>query len=231
MHRRHIGTFALLPMVAVLVLAGGCKRAAQKDAAAEAAATREPARLELTRDRTDLLFTYLDEEGVLRDVSSVDAIPEERRRQVMVRDLSKSPDELQSDTYLYLADLTREEDGKFPYAVVSRYSLEKALFDLDMLSPEDVGEDGQIEQKIVLYGTSWCGACAAARSWFEQRQIPFVDRDIEADPKAAKDMALKAQRAGMDVRGVPVIDVRGALVLGFDPNRIEQLLKQSGGTP
>ncbi len=227
MQKRH--TPVLLGLLVALSPVIGCKKSTPEPEAAAKAAEKPsgPAKLELTKERKDLLFTYVDKEGVLRDVGTVDAVPEERRKQVMVRDLSKSPDELQSDTYLYVADLTREEEGQIPYAVVSRYSLEKSLLDIDTVSVDDVGDGGVVEQKIVLYGTTWCGACAAARNWFEQKQIPFVDRDIEADPKAAKDMAIKAQRAGMDVRGVPVIDVRGALVLGFDPNRIERLLKQS----
>ncbi|MFN7133596.1 MAG: glutaredoxin family protein [Myxococcales bacterium] len=216
------GPALLLCLLFSMPLAG-CKRA--EDAAPPKAAPAEPVKLTLTRDRKDLLFTFVDEQGVLRDVDSADKVPENRRRQVMVRDLSRSPEELRSDQFLYLADLTREENGHIPYTVVSRYSLERALQELDTLTPEDISETGEVEQKVVLYGTTWCGACAAAKSWFEQKGIAFVDRDIEADPKAAKDMALKAKRAGLEVGGVPVIDVRGALVLGFDPARIERLLQ------
>lgn len=38
-------------------------------------------------------------------------------------------------------------------------------------------------------------------------------------------MARKMKRAGMQLGGVPVIDVRGKLMLGFDPNELERLLR------
>lgn len=81
------------------------------------------------------------------------------------------------------------------------------------------GSDG-----VVLYGTSWCGYCKKARAWFKKKGIPFQDKDVEADTEAAKELASKAARAGASVRGVPVIDVKGTLVMGFDEKRLEQLL-------
>jgi glutaredoxin len=77
---------------------------------------------------------------------------------------------------------------------------------------------------VTIYGTSWCGACRAARQYLSERKIPFADKDIEKDPDAARELAAKAAKLGIPTDRVPVIDVRGRLLLGFDRARIEALL-------
>ena len=77
---------------------------------------------------------------------------------------------------------------------------------------------------VTVYGTSWCGACRAARQYFSQHKIPFADKDIEADPAAARELAEKASKMGIPTDRVPVLDVRGRLLLGFDQSRVEALL-------
>jgi len=77
---------------------------------------------------------------------------------------------------------------------------------------------------VTIYGTSWCGACRQARQYFTSRKIPFADKDIERDADAARELAAKAAKMGIPTDRVPVIDVRGRLLLGFDRARIETLL-------
>ncbi len=79
---------------------------------------------------------------------------------------------------------------------------------------------------VTIYGTSWCGACRAAREFLTERKIPFADKDIERDPDAARELAEKASKMGIPTDRVPIIDVRGRLLLGFDKARIEALLGQ-----
>ena len=79
---------------------------------------------------------------------------------------------------------------------------------------------------VTIYGTSWCGACRAAREYMTAHKIPFADKDIERDPSAAQELAAKASKMGIPTDRVPVIDVRGRLLLGFDRERIEALLGQ-----
>lgn len=55
-------------------------------------------------------------------------------------------------------------------------------------------------------------------------KIPFADKDIERDPAAARELAEKAAKLGVPTDRVPVLDVRGRLLLGFDPARVQALL-------
>ncbi len=86
------------------------------------------------------------------------------------------------------------------------------------------GRPGAASGEVVVYGTSWCGFCAKARAWLQGRGIPFEDKDVERDHDAADELARKAREAGFTPRGVPVIDVRGTLISGFDVPRLEAAL-------
>ncbi len=213
-------------LIAALFLAGpACRRAAGPP---DSGAPRLPS-IAVTAERTDLLFSFVGPDGKFHDVTRLGEIPTDRRKQVLVRDLSKRPDEIEADRYVFIADLSLARDGGYPVAVVSRYGFDRALRDRvaagEFDAPVDEGADGAVAPGIVLYSTSWCGACAAAREYFRERRVKFVEKDIEKDPKAQAELLRKARRAGIAVNGVPVIDFAGTLVLGFDRARIDQLLK------
>ncbi|MGE0785573.1 MAG: glutaredoxin family protein [Sandaracinaceae bacterium] len=63
---------------------------------------------------------------------------------------------------------------------------------------------------VTLYTTRWCPVCAQARGWLHARGIPFIEHDVESDPRAA---ATFVQLSGRRV--VPVIDVEGEIQVGF----------------
>ena len=77
---------------------------------------------------------------------------------------------------------------------------------------------------VIVYSTAWCGYCRKAKAWLKKKGVDFTERDIEKDSGAADELARKAQAAGVKPGGVPVIDVKGTLVLGFDEARLDQLL-------
>lgn len=78
---------------------------------------------------------------------------------------------------------------------------------------------------VVVYTTSWCGYCRKLKGWLKEQGIPYVEKDVEKDRAAAGELAAKARRTGVSARGVPVTDVKGTLVMGYDPEQIESLLK------
>ena len=168
------------------------------------------------------LFSYYDKDGKLHDADTLAAIPQESRRQVLVRDLSRSPTALKTDQYLYLADIRSSppSDG-YPTSVVSRYQFE-AAGDIGLDSAASDDNDGGSSAEVIVYGTTWCGACKAARSHLRDHHIPFVEKDIEKEPAAAQELARKAKKAGLKLGGVPVIDVFGQLMMGYDPGTIDR---------
>ena len=75
------------------------------------------------------------------------------------------------------------------------------------------------QPKVIVFSTPTCSFCTAAKHYFRQQGIKFRDVDVSRDPAAARDMI---RRSGQ--QGVPVIDIGGKIVVGFDRNQINQLL-------
>ncbi|MBN2359887.1 MAG: glutaredoxin family protein [Deltaproteobacteria bacterium] len=84
---------------------------------------------------------------------------------------------------------------------------------------------------VVLYSAPWCGFCKQARAYLKGRGVPFVERDVEASAAAGRELDAKLRAAGAAGAGVPVIDVGGQLVLGFDRPRIDEALARLRKTP
>ena len=61
-------------------------------------------------------------------------------------------------------------------------------------------------------------------AYLDRKGIPYVARDVETDVGAASELRAKADRAGVATGSVPIIDVRGTLMVGFDRDRLESLL-------
>lgn len=78
--------------------------------------------------------------------------------------------------------------------------------------------------EVIVYSTNWCGYCRKAKEWLAAKGVAFISKDVEKDAGVTEELATKAAAAGVTPHGVPVIDVRGTLVLGFDVARLEKLL-------
>ncbi|HET6147449.1 MAG TPA: glutaredoxin family protein [Polyangia bacterium] len=235
-----------LLLVAFGVLGAGCRRSAPD---APVPARTAPQTLEVLKDGR-WLFTYVESNGQFATTDKPDAVPEAARALVRVFDPANPPPKNSDSPEVFVADLNQlMKSGKAPAKPMSREAFETAA--LAQLPP---GENSALAARppgggapgpamppvarsgdggaggppvVTIYGTSWCGACRAARQYLTERKIPFADKDVENDPAAARELADKASKLGVPTDRVPVIDVRGRLLLGFDRARIEALLGES----
>jgi glutaredoxin-like YruB-family protein len=76
---------------------------------------------------------------------------------------------------------------------------------------------------VVVYTTPTCGFCHQAKQFLSRQGIPFVERNVASDHRAAAEMVRISGQ-----QGVPVITVDGKVVVGFDQPRLRQLLQQAG---
>ena len=176
--------------------------------------------------RADMLFTFATPSGEFKTVSKLAEVPKARRAMVRVVDLTMKHQQRKDHQMVYVADLRKpRKDGSYPYVVLSRAAFESPA----RSAPGQGGKGGATsaaQGKVILYATSWCGACRSARKYLTAKGIPYVEKDIEEDKDAAAELLQKASKAGVSASGVPVLDVGGTLVQGFDPSRIEALLRQ-----
>ncbi len=76
--------------------------------------------------------------------------------------------------------------------------------------------------QITIYSTSWCAFCHTEAQWLDHLGIPYVKKDIEADKEAYEELMNKSQGA---YSGVPVTDVAGTIILGFDRPKLLDAIK------
>ena len=79
--------------------------------------------------------------------------------------------------------------------------------------------------EVIVYGTSWCAFCKKARAFLKARGVPFIDKDVEKDKAAVEELTQKAMAARVRPDGVPVLDVKGTLILGYDEQAIVRALR------
>ena len=77
--------------------------------------------------------------------------------------------------------------------------------------------DGQ--KSVAIYTTPTCGFCKMAKAFFRDKDIVYTEYSVMEDVAARTAMLDKSGQSG-----VPVIDVGGELVIGFDQSRLEELL-------
>lgn len=74
---------------------------------------------------------------------------------------------------------------------------------------------------ITIYSTTWCGYCKMAMKYLGDKDIAFKDKNIEEDSNAYNELMGKIDGNFM---GVPVIDIDGKIILGFDRPKIDAAL-------
>lgn len=192
-------------------------------AAAAATATYDPA--------LPAVLTFAGDKGAFADGKSADVIPEASRGLVRVALLdgpAPPPGMVWVGNFKNAA-----ADGKVELSTVPRDAFEELALGQGLSSkvelPPGLGldpPDDVVTQHgdIIVYKTAWCGVCKKVESYLKKKGVPFESKDIEKDPKAAAELQAKASKQGVRTGSVPVIDIKGELMVGFDRARLEQLL-------
>ncbi len=75
-------------------------------------------------------------------------------------------------------------------------------------------------KKVEIYSTPVCKYCVAAKDFFKKNNIPYSEYDVAVDQAKRAEMVEKSGQLG-----VPVIDVGGDIVVGFDEKVLRELLE------
>lgn len=73
--------------------------------------------------------------------------------------------------------------------------------------------------KITIYSTPTCPYCEMTKDFLRENKIDFTDVNVAADQEKAQEMVEKSGQFG-----VPVIDIDGQIIIGFDKPKIARLL-------
>lgn len=81
-------------------------------------------------------------------------------------------------------------------------------------------------RRVEMYTTDWCVACRKARTFLDRLGIAYRDYDIDRDPVARERKRVKDPRCGL-----PVIEVDGKVLCGFDTRELRAALQLSQPSP
>jgi len=72
---------------------------------------------------------------------------------------------------------------------------------------------------VILYKADWCYWCHVAEDFLRRNKVEFEARDVDEEKNAQEAMKKSGQA------GIPVIDVDGQIVVGFNEEKLKELLK------
>ena len=75
---------------------------------------------------------------------------------------------------------------------------------------------------VTIYSTPTCGYCHMAKEYFKSRDVKYEEHDVSVDREAAQEMVNKSGQMG-----VPVIEINGKIIVGFDRPNIDHALRQA----
>jgi len=74
-------------------------------------------------------------------------------------------------------------------------------------------------KSIIVYSTPTCPWCLRLKAFFKENNVLFLDWDVSVDHVAADEMVKKSGQMG-----VPVTDIDGEIIIGFDKEKIKTAL-------
>jgi len=74
--------------------------------------------------------------------------------------------------------------------------------------------------KVTVYSTPTCHWCKKVKEFFDENKVKYQDVDVTKDQAKAQEMIDKSGQMG-----VPVIDIDGEIIIGFDKGKLKTLLK------
>lgn len=180
-------------------------------------------------DETPAVLTYAADRGAFSDGSKVDDIPERSRGMVRVTLVGGTAPPAGK---VWVANLKESPtDAGFKLETVARDLFEELALgqglSSDVALPEGLEPPKTLAAPsggVIVYKTAWCGVCKKVEAYLKRKNIEYVAKDIEKDRTAAAELKAKAAKAGTKTGSVPVIDVGGQLIVGFDRARLERLL-------
>jgi len=203
--------------------------------------------LELKDDTPNLLLTWIDDKGDFHVVQKPADVPKESRNQVRVVNTTREDG---TGKLVYVANLNEvTPNGSYRVKTMTRAAWDElgaskrqarleALAPSAQASPSDStpanGAPGasSAPQKAlasgitaIIYGASWCKPCHDTARYLKQRGVTVIDKDIEENEVAAAEMRQKLARAGRSGSSIPVIDLMGQIMVGFNPMAIDQAIE------
>lgn len=77
--------------------------------------------------------------------------------------------------------------------------------------------------QVTIYSAPWCAFCKTEKQYLDHLGVAFTVRDIEEDEGAMEELVKKSEQ-----QSVPVTDIGGVIIKGFDRVKIDATLREKG---
>lgn len=76
------------------------------------------------------------------------------------------------------------------------------------------------EHKIMVYSTTTCPYCVQLKNYLTEQGFKYTEYNVQKDHKKAEEMIEKSGQMG-----VPVADIDGQIIVGFNKEKIKKILE------
>jgi glutaredoxin len=234
----------LLGLLLGFLALSSCSRRKDDGTAPVAGQTSLPA-LTIRDDTPDLMLTWIDDKGDTHVELHPGDVPAQGRS--LVRVVVSDREDGTRDLF-YVADLTKKDDGGgYAAQTMPRRTWEAEIEKrrdayLTKVAPAPSpprGEGSAGAAKgapgrppasgltAIIYGAAWCKPCHQAADYLKSKGVSVVMKDIEETPAAATEMREKLERSGHRGGAIPVIDVRGQILVGYSENALDRAIEKA----
>ncbi|HEX3568998.1 MAG TPA: glutaredoxin domain-containing protein [Candidatus Saccharimonadales bacterium] len=77
-----------------------------------------------------------------------------------------------------------------------------------------------MDSKVTIYSATWCAFCHTAKEYLDKLGVKYTDKDVEESNENMQEALDKSKQTG-----IPVLDIDGDVIIGFDRPRIDAALK------
>lgn len=74
---------------------------------------------------------------------------------------------------------------------------------------------------VTVYTTPSCSFCVKVKNYLREKRVPFTEFNVANDQRRAEEMVRKSGQMG-----VPVLDVHGKIIVGFNQSEIDKALRR-----
>ncbi|PID99447.1 NrdH-redoxin [Candidatus Saccharibacteria bacterium] len=73
--------------------------------------------------------------------------------------------------------------------------------------------------QVTVYSANWCGFCQAVKQYLDRAGVAYTEKNVDSDQQNAEEAMQKSGQSG-----IPVLDIDGTIIVGFDRARIDAAL-------
>ncbi len=77
-----------------------------------------------------------------------------------------------------------------------------------------------MDTKVTVYSADWCAFCHATKDYLDKLGVKFTEKNVEEKQEYAQEAVAKSNQMG-----IPVVDIDGEIIIGFDRPKIDATLK------